>query len=180
MGQTLILFSREYRYFVILFFRSMFVFGHPERQVLNHLFMVHRIRSKASPLSQSYVESIVGPPGVGTSCMPDVMLDKNSEPYPSCRYTNNVKSLDPKEEIVRREKCSCASAENKMCSGENVEFKFLKYHTNSTDVIYQLIEGGNLTDWIMLTFDDFIEHRSVSESQWEGRVNLVKWQCHTW
>lgn len=117
------------------------------------------IKSNTSPLIQRYAESIVGPPGVGTSCMPDVVLNKTAKPYPSCLYANNLKALDPEEEIVLREKCSCHAAEHEVCSGKTLKFKFLKYYTNSTDIVHQLVEGGNLTDWITLSFDDFIERR---------------------
>ena len=98
------------------------------------------------------MESLLASPGIGTTCMDNMTcLDEH---YVSCGDNSGNTSVP-----ANTQSCSCSSTHSWECREESQLVSVLVTQEQTTDTVYQLDDGVDPNQWILNSFNEFIEKR---------------------
>ena len=99
------------------------------------------------------LQSLFLPPGIGTTCMENVTYSSDFIP---CHFIRNEGSYNVS---ATDQTCSCSDKYSWECQKSDELVNVLKSNENTSDVIYHLGDNLHPNQWILNTFNEFIEER---------------------
>ena len=110
--------------------------------------------SNINSRQEEIVETFFKSPGIGTTCMENFTSETE---YVACRPVSQYSEANRSSEVATE--CSCSHNSFWTCGAAADKVTVQLTTENTTDILYNLGDTVHPNQWILNTFDDFIEKR---------------------